>query len=350
VLAVSEQAASDRASGRPRPRDPFALGLDATVSATEPLDADLESMRARLARALAVQSPPAVPLPSAPAEPPTGAIVAANGRPFTDRDAAQFKAARLLAETGEPFDVVPVADGFIVVTTPLPGNRERADRGDAPVSPSPSPPARRRNLLEPEGLTLDDFPKDHPVHRFGAPGVRRYQRMLKKNYVLKQAYRSQAPLLVLACVGVLVALVPDPFLRLVLPPESNEAMATLIPAEHVSLVVSALAALFALFAFGKIVWMRLFYRYRLLPNYAKSEAGIIARKTKKMVYTSILTTDVHQSVIGRLLNFGSIELSCAGGDHADIMIDNVFWPELVQSLVEARVWEAKQRLSTGVPG
>jgi hypothetical protein len=355
VHSLTEDVAMDTASGSSKSRspssDPFALGLRAAAAAAEPLDAELESMRARLARALSAAPAPPAAEPGPSVGPPEDAIVAMNGLPFTDADAAQFKAARLRAETGEEFAVVAVADGFVVVPPrPVVGEPERVPRSrpEDVATPPTKPPERRKSVLDPEGLVLDDFPKDHPVHKYGLPGLKRYQRMLKKNYVLKQAYRSQLPLLVLAFVGALVAVVPDPFLGLVLPPESIEATARLIPAQHLSLGVSGMGALLALFSLGKIAWVRLFFRYRLLQNYAKSEAGIIARKTKKMVWQSVLTTDVHQTVIGRLLNFGSIELSCAGGDHADILIDNVYCPELIQALVEARVWEARHRIAMGV--
>jgi hypothetical protein len=87
--------------------------------------------------------------------------------------------------------------------------------------------------------------------------------------------------------------------------------------------------------------VRLYFRYLLAPNYCKSERGIIARQSTKMVYSTILTTDLHQSALGRVLNFGTIELSCAAADGAEILIANVWAPEIVQAVIESRIAEAR---------
>ena len=84
-----------------------------------------------------------------------------------------------------------------------------------------------------------------------------------------------------------------------------------------------------------------------------TEAGIISRQTKKMPYSMIVAIDLHQTVIGRLLNYGSIELTCAGGQTADLMVTNVYSPELVQALIEAHAMPRKHKgwmHNVGIPG
>jgi membrane protein YdbS with pleckstrin-like domain len=343
----------------PSPPDPFALYLNAPPPsapeppAPEPVPDELEAMRTRLRRALEASPVAAVPPPVHGPSPPPGAILAAHGGPFTDPDAARFKAALMAAESGGDVEVVEVAGGYALIphAAPTPvapdGARSRTRSRPPPSSDSaPLPKAARprgRSLLDPEGLTLDDFPKDHPIHHYGAAGLRRYQRMLNKNFKLKQAFRSQLPLLSGAALGGLVVLVPDAAVHVLFSPKALATLPSFLTADHLARAMVAVGALFALFCLGKVVWVRLYYRYLLLPNYAKTEAGIVALTQKKMVYTSVITTDLHQSVLGRLLNYGSVELSCAAGDHSDLMFRNVYGPALVQALVETRAQDARRR-------
>jgi uncharacterized membrane protein YdbT with pleckstrin-like domain len=97
----------------------------------------------------------------------------------------------------------------------------------------------------------------------------------------------------------------------------------------------------ALFMLGKAVYVWLNNRFYLTANYVKSEVGIVARRSAKLVYGTILAIDTHQTVLGRLLNFGTVELSCAGSDGNEILIENVFAPEIVQAVIEARMIEMR---------
>jgi hypothetical protein len=280
---------------------------------------------------------------------PDGAILAANGQPFRDADAARFKMQRLIEEIGEPFEVVAVSvGGYAVVARAVSsafiaptGARSsqpaaRPDVDGARPAPSSAP---RSHTTDVESLTLAELPDGHPAHKYGLAA---YRTMLKLNRKpLRQAWRSQLLLLVIAALGLLTFLVPAPATRLIMPHEAlapaGEVMANTALTKGVAL--SGLA--FALFALGKVIFVRLYFRYLLAPNYCKSERGIIARQSTKMVYSTILTTDLHQSALGRILNFGTIELSCAAADGAEILIANVWAPEIVQAVIESRVAEAR---------
>jgi uncharacterized membrane protein YdbT with pleckstrin-like domain len=141
----------------------------------------------------------------------------------------------------------------------------------------------------------------------------------------------------MAAIGLLIFLAPDPLVRLAVPPASAERLIT--PAFVKGVGYGGLAL--ALFVLGKLIYIRINYRYYLTQNYAKSEIGVIAKRSTKLVYGTILATDTHQSVLGRLLNFGTVELSCAGSDGNEILIENVYAPEVVQAVIESRMIELR---------
>ena len=270
---------------------------------------------------------------------PDGAILAANGQPFRDIDAALFKCRRLTAEAGEPFEVLAVTGGFVLVpaydaaptrspsTPPAPLAPPRTPRAPKPLKNAPAAVANQ----EVDALTLDDLPEGHAARKYGLP---LYQAILSQTRKpLRQAWRSQLPLLIVSAIGVLVFLAPELLVSLAVPPASAERLSGPTFTRGVGYAGLALA----LFALGKILYIRINFRYFLSANYAKCEAGLIARRSTKLVYGTILATDTHQSVLGRLLNFGTVELSCAGSDGNEILIENVYAPEIVQAVVESRM-------------
>ena len=273
---------------------------------------------------------------------PDGAIVAANGQPFRDIDAARFKAARLSEETGEDFEVRTVAPGAFVLVPPPLTPAFRAAPATAHESAAMPPPSKfpRRPPASPtaaqaEQLTLDSFPDGHPARKYGLPLYKSILTQVKKP--LRPAWRSQLPLLFVALLGVLLFLAPDAFVRLAVPPASADRLVSPAFVKGVGYMGLALA----LFMLGKAVYVWLNNRFYLTANYVKSEVGIVARRSAKLVYGTILAIDTHQTVLGRLLNFGTVELSCAGSDGNEILISNVYAPEIVQAVIEARMIEMR---------
>jgi hypothetical protein len=273
---------------------------------------------------------------------PPGAILAANGQPFRDIDAARFKAARLTEETGEGFEVRTVAPGAFVLIPPAAAPALRAAPAATPEPAAMPPPVKhpRRPPASPtaaqaEQLTLDSFPEGHPARKYGLPLYKSILTEIRKP--LRPAWRSQLPLLFVALLGVLLFLAPDAFVRLAVPPASAERLVSPAFVKGVGYMGLALA----LFMLGKAVYVWLNNRFYLTANYVKSEVGIVARRSAKLVYGTILAIDTHQTVLGRLLNFGTVELSCAGSDGNEILIENVFAPEIVQAVIEARMIEMR---------
>ena len=268
---------------------------------------------------------------------PDGAFLAADGRPFRDVDAALFKSRRLAAEAGEPFEVIAVAGGFVVVPefeqSPalLPSTPASLPPRAAHSPKQPKSAAVPSDTKEIDSLTLDQLPEGHPARKYGLPLYKSVLAQTRKP--LRQAWRSQLPLLIVAAVGLLVFLFPGALVQLTAQPGSAGKLASPTFTKGIGLAGLALCA----FVLGKVLWIRITHRYHLGSNYVKAESGLVARRSTKLVYGTILATDAHQSVLGRLLNFGTVELSCAGADGNEILIENVYAPEIVQAVIEARI-------------
>jgi hypothetical protein len=54
---------------------------------------------------------------------------------------------------------------------------------------------------------------------------------------------------------------------------------------------------------------------------------------------------VQSTIISRFLNYGTIELSSAASDGAEIYIVNVFAPRLVENIIERKMEEARRALN-----
>jgi hypothetical protein len=290
--------------------------------------------------------PPTRPTPSAPAGPPAErsrrVFLAADGKPFRDLDAARYKADALAEQLQAEFEVRSAPGGFVVAPV---DRLEPIDGGASPVAVE-EPALRHRSTAaqilaavdRPESvdldtLTLGDFPTNHPVHRHGLAA---FKNLLNNGYRLRPAYRSRAHLVVFAAVCALIALVPGIALD-GLSPVAAEWIAT-DPAVAATRV-TALFGLLALGAAGKVLYDRLFYRCQLLRDCAKAEWGIVSRSSSKLNYVNIQTTDTIQTVWGRILNYGTVELSCASNDQ--LLIRDVVAPELVRAAIDFRKQAAR---------
>jgi membrane protein YdbS with pleckstrin-like domain len=266
---------------------------------------------------------------------PDGAIVAANGEPFTDWNSASFQAQTMQRQTGLEFIVQALSsDRFaVIVSSAVPFDPSMTEGTTA------SEPNDRAYLDIPvDELKLSDFPPEHPVHRCG---LSRYKRYMKKNFKFKPSYRSMWPLMLIVPFSAFVYFYPIVILNL-LPPDVVASLVKSVPPEQLAQGVSVFGALLAAFASGRILFQRHYTRYMLNPGFAKLEEGILKRESTKIAYINIVNYDVKQGIIGRLLNFGNIELSSAGSDGAEIEMHSVFSPRLVEVVLEGKMVEAKK--------
>jgi len=319
-----------------------------TPDSTAPSEAELETA-ARLTNSLqnkqaaAVDLEPdalkprlsdAAPLVAAP-DLPAGAVTAADGQPFSDFDSANYKADQMHQQTGDIFFVCALGSSSYVVlaqsSAGAPADPDQAEASDASTSSS-------FRDIPVDQLTLEDFPDTHPVHKCG---LARYKRYMKKDFKFKPAYRSMWPLLVVAGIGTLVYLLPVHVISLLPQDVINNILSSISP-EKFTLGVAYLGAALGVFASGKILVQRHIHRYTLHPGFAKYEYGILKRESSKIAYNNISNYEVNQSVLGRLLNYGDMELASPGTNDSEIKMINVFAPQLIEAVLEGKIEEARQ--------
>lgn len=320
----------------------------------EPIEADLDEVVESFHGRMSGASPPAEAPSYSPPDPsgssaslarptvpiPSECTLSSDGSPFSDFDSAHYKAASMSSQTGESFIVQALGSSeFVVIPRnlfqPSPKTAYRNRDGQSDDSDAPD------HLSMPlEDLKLSDFPDDHPVHRCG---LARYKRYMKKGFRFKPAYRSMLPLLMLVPIGTLIYLFPITSLGL-LPADVVANIVSAVPAEKLATGVSLFGALLAVFAFGRCLYDRHVRRYMLYPGFAKYEEGLIKRASTKIAYMNIVNYDVKQSVIGRLLNYGTLELSSAGSDGSEIEMHNILAPRLVEVVLEGKMDEARRAL------
>lgn len=277
---------------------------------------------------------------------PAGAITAASGEPFTDFDSASYKASQMAAQTGDEFAVQALSANHFVVLPQSPSRHASGASSQRSHYDDESSEEDRSYLQIPiKQLRLKDFPRGHPVHKCG---LSRYKRYMKKEFKFKPSYRSMWPLLLLIIFGVLTYFYPISTLNLIamLPFVAEDYLnpiLTQVTPEKLAAGVSAFGGLLAAFAFGKVFYQRHVRRYMLHPGFAKYEEGILRRESTKIAYVNIVNYDVKQGIIGRLMNYGTLELSSAGSDGAELAMHNVLSPRLVEVVLEGKMEEAKRK-------
>lgn len=328
--------------------DPFIVGLsgDEPSSSGYP-DAD-DATAARFDRVFN-GSPVEDPQPrtqSAPAHSPTyspaawqgeipsGSIASSSGEPFTDFDSAAYKASQMQAQTSDQFFVCAVsADRFVVMPIGAAGTgspvEEHSSNADDPKLAYRDIPLNQ--------LQLSDFPSSHPIHKCG---LKRYKRYMKKDFKFKTAYRAMWPLMTVLAVGIIMYMAPVVVITL-LPTDVINNVLTAIPADRFTQFVQYIGLGLAALASGKVLIQRHIRRYMLQPGHAKYEYGIIKRESVKIAYNNISNYETNQSVLGRILNYGDIELASPGTNDAEIKMKSVLAPHLVEAVLEGKIEEAR---------
>ena len=275
-----------------------------------------------------------VPAQSSSSEVPAGAVTAPGGIPFTDFDSASYKAQQMSAQTGDEFLVVALSASEFVVIGRLPSGKTAAgpdqndDEEEAPSSYRDIPIKK---------LKIEDFPEKHPVHKCG---LARYKKYMKNGFKFKPAYRSMWPLLFVAALGGFVYLFPVIAISQ-LPQDMINTILESISPEQFTMGVAYFGAALGAFALGKVLIQRHIHRYMLLDGFAKYEYGIIARESTKIAYTNISNYEVKQSFIGRVLNYGDMELASPGTGDSEIKMTSVLAPRLVEVVLEGRINDAE---------
>lgn len=281
----------------------------------------------------------------------TGLILAANGKPFSDQDAARIKAQVISHELGEPYNVISHPSGGYAI--------RRVDNAGQTVSEkkpaaNEKPPSTNTAFSQTRGPTSQEIGGENPFN-IQSPIVQTRERPVSisrpsagpiaidrnietdvqfRTLVLRPAWRGFWKLHILGFAGLVVALAPTGFLLhiLHLPPEHVSSISRhgMIP------LLSFLGLTASLTAFAYAVYGRYAYRFTAKPELLESCFGIFARKSVRAEYAHIRSIDVDQGIIDRILNVGTVEVSTAATADAEVIFQGISDPMAMQEEISRR--------------
>lgn len=237
--------------------------------------------------------------------------LAANGRPFSDPDAATFKANRMSEESGDDFHVVEIGGGYAVeprqTTSTASGNG--ADQQQVAAS-------------------SNDIIDEATINQTAAAG--------SFIVTLRPAWRAQVLGFLMILLGAVLVIAPTWPIALF----STEA----VYAVNGSLPglwddITLLGFLITLIGLGTILWKR-YYQHSVITNVRVMQSvGILFnRHVSEIDMANIHVVDVKQpNLLHMILNIGTVELSTPGSGGADVAIVDIVSPRRVAAFVRGLV-------------
>jgi hypothetical protein len=245
--------------------------------------------------------------------------LADTGLPFTDRDAAEFKAERMSEESGVAFDVVVVDDGYA-------------------LEPSPTD----IEVCEDTAIFLEEALLDYAEVPDGAIGDERAFVL-----PLRPAWRAQYVGFSVMLLGLLLVIAPTWPIAL-FSTEMVTAVNTQFPNLWDDIVLLGIALL--LYGTGAVFWQR-FYQHSVITYLGVTQSvGIVFnRHVSEISWSNIHVIDVKQPhLVHMLLNFGTVELSTPGSSGADVAIVDVVAPRRLATFIREQM-ELVQSLHEDIP-
>jgi len=250
----------------------------------------------------------------------TAYILAANGRPFSDQDAARIKARTLSEELGEPYQVVPHPSGGFAVSPGVEGKKNGKDQPATSENPNPwnfeNPPPTRK----PPTRRMEAVARTEPV---------------VATIHLRPAWRSMIRQFTLLLLGMLFALFPTGMLLHVL--QINPDYVASIARFGTTPMISMLGLMTAASVGAYILYERYAHYYTVTPELVESRYGIISRKTVRAMYAHIRSVDVDQGIIERLLNVADVKIVTAATDEAVIKFRGMCSPMELREELSRRI-------------
>ena len=83
-----------------------------------------------------------------------------------------------------------------------------------------------------------------------------------------------------------------------------------------------------------VAYQRLAHEYAIGPDRVIERHGIIARRVTPLFIDHIRSTEVNQTIMGRLLGYGTVEMSAAGTGTSEARFDRVANPMEVMASID----------------
>lgn len=279
-----------------------------------------------------------------------GLILAANGNPFSDRDAARIKAQTISLELGEPYDVISHPTGGFAIRRAINATIKPASE----MSPTEKRPAAEARFSQGRGPIPGDSVSDNPFEIPTSPplGQERPVTWTIQNtektapsrsveseadfqtLVLRPAWRGYWKLHLLSVTGLIVALFPSGVLLHIFQVPSEQVAS--IARYGMLPLLSLIGLTGALTAFTYAIYGRYANRFTAKPELLESCFGIFARKSIRAEYAHIRSVDIDQGVIDRILNIGTIEVATAATADAEVIFAGISDPLAMQEEIYRR--------------
>lgn len=250
--------------------------------------------------------------------------LAANGQPFTDPDAAAFKADRMSAESGGRFHVVSFEGGY-AVEPERPANTVRGN-GDDPVQV-----AARDDIEDLPHDTTNAASTDSVAHA-----------ELPFFVTLRPAWRAQLVGFFLIFLGGILVIAPTRPVA-VFSADAVIALNHRFPGVWDDIALGGLALCFiGVF----VVLLRRYWRKSVISNdgVMQSVGILIFSHVSHIDMANVHVVDVRRpNLLHILLNLGTVELSTPGSAGADVAIVDVVAPKKLAAFIRERVALAQSR-------
>lgn len=272
-----------------------------------------------------------------------------------DVDEAMELAVAAEERTGVPHEVVVRGGKFCV--RPVPTNVE------APIVPRPAGLASGDGKGAASGLEVRAFEAPLAPELVTSPGgqdsradlgqreaeelkallaPRRHKTLRRPRFQMKQSYRSQALLCVLATFFVLTAAFPGLLVALVFSDAELADLPPFLTLARLKTGIAGFSVVACVYLLLQIIKARLVMRFAATEDYVASEEGLISRKGKRVLYGDIKNIVLEQTALGRILGFGDLDFYSASGTGVDVQFRNVAAPTVVRAVIEARIREARR--------
>lgn len=103
------------------------------------------------------------------------------------------------------------------------------------------------------------------------------------------------------------------------------------------ITIQGFCVMISLYWVMKAVLVKYTHRYFIGPKGVEARLGLIAIAEMRIEYTHIRGVFLNQSIIERLLGYGSVEVATSGTDGSEIKFMNIAIPSKIQSILKTRL-------------
>lgn len=290
-------------------------------------------------------------------------ILASNGHPFTDRDAAQIKRDLLLTELGDAvqLEVLPHPTGGFAVSVGRPAScaarsnphTDPHERVEAPRSPRDALVQSLERSTIGTNAARSAIALAHSATAHSRPSAASLppSDIYPEAFRLSPAVRAFVGLHVQALIGALLLFQPHLVFSVTqLGSPSNATVGAILLA-----LIAACGALLAAVAVSRFLWTYTANTYLIDRTGVEQvqwyfEKARLRRRAPRVNFAHLRSADVDQSVLQMLLNVDSVKLAAGGTDSYEVVLRHVASPRVLQREFQRRLQRSNGPAQRETPG